>query len=310
MRDSGAMSDSEVFVEAQDTAVKSSQSQITVRDMLKRLEDGDTKKQRNKRSRESLGSTSESGLLAKFDEMVNLIKQENQSHHETMVAEMKKELSCAVKEIETKLESVTERLNKRVADLESHIAERDDLIERLSDEVSNARVTIKKLEDAAEQREMSWKSPELILSGKAVPPAPRPGSASDDRPEDLRRTAGDVIRDAFPGAEVDRAQLADVRRIGARVLLCRFVHTGPGSLRHYLYENRLKLKGNRGDKELFINESLTPRKKEIYNKLLELKKAGRLYCVFSRHGSVCCKVTSVSQRVVIDSIRKVEELIQ
>ena len=87
MRDSGAMSDSEVFVEAQDTAAKSSQSQITVRDMLKRLEDGDIKKQRNKRSRESLGSTSESGLLAKFDEMVNLIKQENQSHHETMVAE-------------------------------------------------------------------------------------------------------------------------------------------------------------------------------------------------------------------------------
>ena len=91
MRDSGAMSDSEVFVEAQDTAAKSSQSQITVRDMLKRLEDGDIKKQRNKRSRESLGSTSESGLLAKFDEMVNLIKQENQSHHEMMVAEMKKE---------------------------------------------------------------------------------------------------------------------------------------------------------------------------------------------------------------------------
>ena len=97
MRDSGAMSDSEVFVEAQDTAAKSSQSQITVRDMLKRLEDGDIKKQRNKRSRESLGSTSESGLLAKFDEMVNLIKQEKQSHHEMMVAEMKKELSCAVK---------------------------------------------------------------------------------------------------------------------------------------------------------------------------------------------------------------------
>ena len=103
------MSDSEVFVEAQDSAVKSANSQLTVRDMLKKLEDGDTRKQRQKRSRESLGSASELGLLAKLDEMISVIKQENQIHLEMMLMEMRKELSLAVKEIETKFESATER---------------------------------------------------------------------------------------------------------------------------------------------------------------------------------------------------------
>lgn len=302
------MSDTEVFSEVQETAAKSSLSQSSVRDMLKKLEDNDPKPQRHKRSRESLGSTGDTGLLAKFDEMMDMIKQENRTHRKVMLEEMKKELSLAVKELETTFQASVEKLSRRMSDLESHVADRDTVIENLNEEVTRSQKTIRKLQEEAEQREMAWRSPELVLSGKAVPPAPRPGSAPDARPEDLRQTACDVIRRAFPRAEVEQAKLADVRRIGARVLLCRFVHTGPGSLRHYLYENRMQLKGNRDDRELFVNESLTPAKREIFGKLLELKKSGKIYCAFSRNGSVWCKVDRVRQRVAVDSIDKVKEL--
>ena len=72
-------------------------------------------------------------------------------------------------------------------------------------------------------------------------PPTRPTGLAPPAVEDLRDVACDVIRRAFPRLTVEPRDLADVRRIGARVLLCRFVHTGPGSVRHYLYQNRMTL---------------------------------------------------------------------
>ena len=99
-----------------------------------------------------------------------------------------------------------------------------------------------------------------------------------------------------------------MRRIGARVLLCRFIHTGQGSLKRHLYDNRMLLKGKAGDKELFISESLTQNKKVIFNKLLVHKKAKRLYCVFSQNGDIYCKKKQESQKIMVADMNKIDEL--
>ena len=300
--------DNDVFAEPNETSGKDSSSQKTVRNILQQIELGEVKQQRYKRSRDSQGSNSESLLLSKFDEVMTLIRKENETHHKSILSEIRKELSTVVKEIECKLDAVKVRLEQKVADLEAHVSERDDLVENLNSQVKAAKEEIKKIKEDAEAREMQWRSSELILSGKAVPPAPRPGAAADHRPEDLRRTACDVIHRAFPRAALDPGELADVRRIGARVLLVRFVRTGQGSLRRYIYDNRMLLKGKSGDNELFINESLTQSKRDIFNKLLVHKKAGRLYCVFSQNGVVYCKTSQTSQKVLVGDVDKADML--
>lgn len=301
-------SENDVFISDEDPVVQNVTTGA-VKQILKQMEStGNPKKQPQKRSRESYGSPEESTLASKFEEVMALIKRENKSHREAMVVEMKKEFALLVTEIEAKLEAVKNRLEKRVTELESHVSERDDIVEHLRDEVVDSRQKIRKMEDIIERQEMAARAPELILSGGAVPPAPRPGAASAGPPEELRSVACDVISRAFPRVDIVPRDLADVRRIGARVLLCKFVHTGPESVRHYIYENRLTLQGKSDRSQLFVSESLTARNKEILNSLLELKKAKRLYCVFTRNGSVFFKPKKESQKVRVESMAAVAAL--
>lgn len=310
MSSGNTRAENEVWTDAEE-ADNPAMNAGAVKQILREVEDVAQRPNRQKRSRESPGSPEDSVLVSKFEEVMTMIRRENLAHREAILADMKKEFAVMTKEIETKLEAVRERLEKRVAELETHVSERDDIVEQLRDEVVASRHTIRRLENDAERQEMSTKAAELILSGGAVPPAPRPGAASAGPPgptEDLREVTRDVIKRAFPRADIVPRDLADVRRIGARVLLCRFVHTGPGSARHYLYENRLTLKGKRGESELFISESLTARNKEILNSLLELKKSKRIYCVFTKNGSVFYKPQKVAQKVRVGDMAAVVAL--
>lgn len=302
----------DVFVADDEPSQRSAQIQCSVKSMLKRIEAADAStRQQSKRSRESTGSQGDRGersLMERFEEVISLIKQESKNQRDVIIKEIKNEFSAALREIESKLDAVKTSLEKRVIELEQHVNERDCLIERMENDLIQSKTEIANLQQEAEEREMAWRAPELILSGKSVPPPARPDSARDRPSEDLRRTASDVIRRAFPRAEVDLRDFADVRRIGGRVLLCRFVSTGPGSLRHYLFENRMLLKGKPEQSELFISESLTPKNKDILNHLLELKKAKKLYCVFTRFGHVYCKLKRELQRIPVNSLDKVNEL--
>lgn len=69
-----------------------------------------------------------------------------------------------------------------MTELETHVSDRDDLVEQLKDEVISSRRTIRKLEHDVEQQEMAARAPELVLSGGSVPPPPRPGGAPPGRP--------------------------------------------------------------------------------------------------------------------------------
>ena len=149
--------DSDVFVDPDETINKPKQSQRSVKDMLQKIESTDMRP-RQKRSGESQGSTSENVLLSKFDEVMSLIRKENAAHRESILGEIKKELSTAVKEIETKLEAVKARLEQKVADLEYHVSERDDLVEKLNDEVKAARNEVRKMKEEVELRDMQWRS--------------------------------------------------------------------------------------------------------------------------------------------------------
>ena len=286
------------------------QIQTSVKTMLQRIEATDASvRPQSKRSRESTGSIGgESSLMGKLDDLMHMIRKESQEQREAIVQDLKKELTLALKGMETKIDHIKLSLEKRVEDVEKHTNERDILVEKLSAEVEKSRSTIKALQEEAELRDMECRAPELILSGKAVPPKPRTDTAYDATSEDLRCTALGVIRRAFPRAEVEVGDLAEVRRIGGRVLLCRFVHTGSGSLRNFLYDNRMDLRNKTGDDELFISESLIQKHRDIFRRLLELKKQKKLYCVFTRFGFPYCKVQKDLQKVLVDSVEKVDTL--
>ena len=130
------------------------------------------------------------------------------------------------------------------------------------------------------------------------------GGGGDDREDVIAVVVGTLNR-CMPGlnlvdSDIDRAH----RLPGAnnRVIV-RFVRSGQGSARDLVMARRLELRG----KDLFINESLTRLRGQIFRSLLAAKKEKKLYTVYSRGGHVFYKEQQhgVSKRV--DSLQSVRD---
>ena len=88
-----------------------------------------------------------------------------------------------------------------------------------------------------------------------------------------------AVRARLPGLDITSEDIDRAHRLPGpnnRVIV-RFVHSGPGSVREQLMTRRLEL---RGHNDLFINESLTTKRSQIYRSLLEAKKASKIYTVY------------------------------
>lgn len=76
--------------------------------------------------------------------------------------------------------------------------------------------------------------------------------------------------------------------------------SGSGSVRDRLYNGRLELRNIKGGDKLYISESLTRYRQEIFTECLALKKQGKIHTVFSRYGSVYVKEKRHGYSVRVD----------
>ena len=239
-------------------------------------------------------------------------------------------------------------LTDRVRDLERHVEERDLEVEKLTTDLATTKKELKELQDRAESAEMNSRIPCLVLSGRAMAPrqsarlsaplqpagqaVPQGGAADRTEPADARagssgsrgeppaggrRAAGQVedvyglvigaVRARLPGLDITSDDIDRAHRLPGpnnRVIV-RFVHSGPGSVREQLMTRRLEL---RGHNDLFINESLTTKRSQIYRSLLEAKKASKIYTVYTRWGHVHFKSEKFGTSTRVDSVEKLREL--
>ena len=238
-------------------------------------------------------------------------------------------------------------LSGRVRDLERHVEERDLEVAELTSDLASTKKQLKQLQDRTENAEMNSRIPCLILSGKAMAPhrSPRlgaplpPGAASpdpgqvtpaDSRPavsgarggvrpgrsaggqsggetEDIYKLVIGAVRARLPGLDISNDDIDRAHRlpgINHRVIV-RFVRSGPGSVRDQLMSRRTEL---REYNDLFINESLTASKNQIFRSLLDAKKIKKIYTVFTRWGNVYFKAEKFGTSTRVESVEKLREL--
>ena len=116
-----------------------------------------------------------------------------------------------------------------------------------------------------------------------------------------------LLNSAFPGLNL---QASDIDRFhgNGKKIWCRFVRSGPGSIRDRLYRERFTLRSRDRENALFIHESLSKTRQEIFQKLLDLKRNKKLYTVFSRHGSVFFKEIQYGQNTRVDDLETLHGL--
>ena len=81
---------------------------------------------------------------------------------------------------------------------------------------------------------------------------------------------------------------------------CRFAKSGSGSVRDRIYNGRLGLRHNKGSEKLYVSESLTRCRQEIFTECLGLKRRGKIYTTFTRYGSVYLKEKKHGYTVRVD----------
>ena len=148
-----------------------------------------------------------------------------------------------------------------------------------------------------------------VSSGGAGGGGGRAGGAGrgEGEVEDINQLVVGVVRRRFRDIDISVSDIDRAHRIPGpnhRVIV-RFVRSGSGSVREQLMTRRMEL---RGSNDLFVNESLTAQKSQIQRSLLDAKKAGKLYTVYTRWGHVYYKAEKYGTSTRVDSLAKVSQL--
>ena len=123
--------------------------------------------------------------------------------------------------------------------------------------------------------------------------------------EDVNALVIAVLNRSMPGLNIIEEDIDRAHRLPGpnnRVIV-RFVRSGQGSVRDKVWSRRLELRG----KELFINESLTRLRGQIFRSLLAAKREKKIYTVYSRGGHVHYKEQQHGVSTRVDSLQRLRE---
>ncbi|KAF0291998.1 hypothetical protein FJT64_009943 [Amphibalanus amphitrite] len=174
------------------------------------------------------------------------------------------------------------------------------IIEKQEDELATLRRKVEGLTEQVDDNERNERGKSLVLWSR------RFGPRSEG--EDIQGKALDILRSGFPHIPLKAEDLSVTHRLAKdNSVICSFYSK---DLRNKLYEGRLKLSSSSTPAEhrLFINESLTRAKRELFSELLAMKKEKRLWTVFTRNGLPFYKLQQLSSPVRVTSPEQIAEL--
>ena len=128
---------------------------------------------------------------------------------------------------------------------------------------------------------------------------------SEER-EDINALVVNTLNKCMPGLGLSDSDIDRAHRLPGpnhRVIV-RFVRSGQDSAREQVMTRRLELRG----KDLFVNESLTRLRGQIFRSLLAAKRAKKVYTVFSRGGNVYFKEKQHGVSTRVDSLQRLSQL--
>lgn len=143
----------------------------------------------------------------------------------------------------------------------------------LQREVTDLRQRLRQLENSEDRRQQDGRLTSLIFSGAALQALPRREEAA----ELIRSVVQQYLRHTL-----DRSQVRTVFRMRNGKILMDFTTAARDSDRDVLFRNKSKLRGS----GLFVSESLTPRRQAMFADLLQLRKTGHIFSVFTQSGNI------------------------
>ena len=211
----------------------------------------------------TMGRTRNEPDLSKMSEDSKAIMKFMQAKHD----ELKSDLN-EFKSLMTVREEKIDQLQSEISEVKSLLAVRDNCIVDLKCEVSSLKQKVTKLENLIDDEDAYVRRESLILSGTMVP--------TSQAGENCANTARQVIKDKIK-FELNPADISVCHRLGPKP-----VNQSPDNrplvvklCRRDIKRQILFAKRDNADpaRTLFVNESLTPKRRTIMYTLRQIKKA-------------------------------------
>ena len=167
-------------------------------------------------------------------------------------------------------------------------------VRTLREEVRDLRLQLQSLGLQHDSLQQSIRLVRLIFSGPSIPVV----SAQEDVKEVIRSL---LLRSM--GFELDVRQVNTAFRVRNKIHV-EFTSAAPGSNRDQLFRAKTKLRGS----GLFITESLTPHRQELFQNLLHLKREKIVFAAFTQAGELFARKTCSSTPVKIRDHAALQQL--
>ena len=221
-----------------------------------------------------------------------------------MLDDIKRQIDASIKEamkelsekIFTKLASVESKVDR----LESQLFERDQRIDELTSKCAAYDERIQELEGQIEELECHSRASNLVLWSEQI------GKRREG--ENIEDIIIRIINENFPNKNVSKSDFTAIHRLPREnTAICAFVSR---SLRNELYEARFELRRREvtAKGRLFLSESLTKKNREIFNKLLDLKRRNQIWTAFTRNGIPCVKIAKDSSYIRVNTLDQLQLL--
>ena len=129
--------------------------------------------------------------------------------------------------------------------------------------------------------------------------------------EDVTAVTLDVLKRHLPTVELRREDIASCIRVArGKKIICKFFRTGPLTPRYRLYDSRFSLKDSRPEDRLYISENLSKARFDIFQKLLQEKRAKNVHSVFSKNGAVFCRVAMHGRKIRVSHTQQIPEVLR
>ena len=214
------------------------------------------------------------------------------------LAAMQKIMEAGVAKALQIMDAKYEALEKRTEILEAELMDKEAQITDLKSKLATNEKAVQEMAQQVESMDINRRMNTLILRCESL------GTRTNE--ENIERKVIELLAERFPDIRISSQDIQTVHRLqGDHTVICKFTKT---SLRNQLYERRMDTAGKRRAAPLYINESLTAANQSIFNLLLDVKRKGGIYTVFTRRGLVHIK-TAFAERprrvVTLDDAWKV-----
>lgn len=204
--------------------------------------------------------------------------------------------------IDRKFDQKIASLESKVEKLEGQVFEKDHLIDELRSKAQRSELRLSGLEEQVEDMERNSRSSNLIFWSEQL------GKRVEE--ENIAAKTIKLINESFPTITVSRQDFTAIHRLpGDNSVICSFASK---NLRNEVFSERfcLNRKEVAARGKVFVNESLTKAKREIFSKLLDLKRQGRIWTAFTKNGVPCLKMLKESSPERIHSMQQLDDVLR